>query len=797
MQKRQKYIFSSLAIFAILFIFFFLFFSSSKHPTDINQSITKGTSSGGVNNKNKHADKELLNSDKIKKQRKKPTYCLPLNKNHFYFSVTSHSNGYDQLTSNLNALFKNNKKQDNEPTFIPNGLNKNNYFIFTDKPFDSNHQMINNYGNYFTNIVIPPIVERESNSGYQQAQYRFFRGLLELFKLSKEIKKNNFKNGNLDKNYGYSWFTLTDDDLFLIPYNYYRLISKYNYLNELKQNDINKFTEITKKLNQNFSQLDLINNPIIISRSPNCQSISGGSGVILNTKSVELIEKYLNECYKHYGNEYYDVTLFRCMKEYIIPKENELKRLNKEIEWDSCLVIFDEGSLNCCFNKFFCDPQSYQILPHVSLYERFKTSATFHYIKGDRSVSEMRRNYPDWMFDPIRNSYFSSSYFINSVDNIVNNNKDNKKEEVTSEDEICFEEDEMFSLDLNYPTTTTANNADSKVDEKLNVLKILNNSSNIDIFKQLNQNNPNERIYHYFMEKLHGLIFKYFTDFTKSTDNIQLNNNFKKEIAIQIIPSIFLIEFKNKYLSNEFKLDTLKDQLNKIKGVWPNKYQVENINIMNEDLIDTVDINNLQLEILIKNLINKLNEYKEKNIKWIYITTETTYTHIDKLNKYLNQFNPNDKLYLGSFYNLQELFLNYNNPLIGLPFGSGFIISLPFIEELNKLFILNRMKLNNNLQNLIFSKLLIPNEIVKLSASHFFRHAPEYYCTKGMSDVNAWIEMKQLTRLMDPISVTFTPSGKCTVRYNNIDPFFTKQEKVLTANHLGHYGFNDHWECTD
>ncbi|EFC42543.1 predicted protein [Naegleria gruberi] len=556
-------------------------------------------------------------------------------------------------------------------------LLKENTFLFTDLPLNDQNLM-----NYYSRLTIKSSSLQNLPPGYGGAQYRFIESLFIMLEL-KRIRNDSKVR----------WFFLSDDDHLMIPTNYLKVIAKYEF--KLKSGEIS------------------MEEPLIIGRIPSCSQLSGGPGIIFNEKAIELLKFNFDNCLDTFGLAYYDLTIYKCIN-HVITKSREEK----------CKILRNENSMHCCNFMFYCDPASFNDVPNLSWFTRFRNGSNLHYIQG-QNVKIMRDSLPDQFFTQVN---------------------------------MCFRKSEVENTQVNAYLNFKPKH-DLTIEEIINRVKQLGKKPFIDWAKKESQQMDHDRVSNY-MKNLVDIIYTSWGNqymFKRhSVSTLQRN-----DISIIIIPSS-LIDSRSKLISNDYDM---KRNVNLALQFWRNEG-------FTQVYVCDSDIGMSQISMYATCLKNS------KGL-WTVGVTESTRIHSDSFIEYLETFDNSDSYFIGGMSSALELILSQvENKIIGLPFGALFSISKPFLND----YIATALSHINDpikQQQVINEKLLIPNSKMMLSGGQFFKHAPEHYCTGGIQNLESWVEMQIPTQFLEPMAVTLSPTNNCPSRLDTIHYFFEKKRFSL------------------
>lgn len=465
-----------------------------------------------------------------------------------------------------------------------------------------------------------------------------------------------------------------------------------------------------------------VDEPLIIGRTPECRAVSGGAGVIFNEKAIEVLKVNMEECIKKVGLQWYDYTIYRCVND-VLTKTKEEK----------CKILKHETSMHCCNYMYFCDPSSFKDPPNLSWFNRFRKATGFHYLQGDH-VNRMKENLPDSFFTKI---------------------------------DKCFPVSELEKeLDGYMPSVSSSNKNLREILQQVESMPVVRPPS-LDWIKSESKQQDESVVS--FMTSLIEIIFSNWENQFASNRKPIDQTLERKDISIAVIPSP-LIESRASLIAREYNISS---QVELSLNYW----QQSGFNAHVCESTHTSKIS-LYAECLKKSSTSS---------KWTLVVSESTRINSDSLLQYLKTFSHSAKLYIGGMRSAQELILSQlEGKSIGLPFGALFAVSSPFIEEYLSIATTSSSTLKESIiQEQINDRLLIPNTGMILSGGHFFTHAPEHYCTKGITNVESWIEMQVPTKELEPMTVTFSPTNNCLGRMNSINQFFNKIDKSLLGSPTG------------
>ncbi|KAG2389120.1 hypothetical protein C9374_014520 [Naegleria lovaniensis] len=586
--------------------------------------------------------------------------------------ITHHGNLHGLMKASYETMFS---------SEIAFPFKKDNFFIFSDQPFSER-----DYSQY----THATLVQNTKGSGYNAAQQRFIESLY--YMLDKRNERNDSK---------VHWFILSDDDMFMISRNLFRVIGKYE-----------------RKISN--GELDM-NQPLIIGRSTNCRELSGGASVIFNDKAILLLKKHLDACIAKFGLEYFDLTIYKCVSQYIPTQEPNL---------DPCKVLNNEHTMHALHYMYYCDPSSYQDPPNLSWYDRFRFGAGFHYIKH-HSVQPMTEIIPTRLL---------------------------RRNQIQCFNELAIENDFYGRSEPLADDTSQVNSVKiSELIQKVPPQDFIQWDK-----KEQHQSDPEKAAL--YMENLHQLIFSHWNNhFLKNRKKLSgfLSGKLSKnDVAVLVMPSDYL-NSRKKIISPNYDLWS---QYDRALSYWKDSVKMSKV-----------------LGCRIENPMSQKDSFKQclngqlaalANSKWVLVVSESTKVDINLLLQYLETFPQDNMLYIGAFSSAQEMLLSPNEDL-GLPFGAGFVVSMPFVNKFQEL------ASSENTKFSIYDQLLTPNKNMILSGGHFFRHAPEFYCVNGVQNLESWIEMKVKTADIEPMMVTFTPTSTCLNRWGSIDEFFRLQRHTV------------------
>ena len=436
--------------------------------------------------------------------------------------------------------------------------------------------------------------------------------------------------------------------------------------------------------------------------------------MIFNKEAVNLVLKYFPRCIKADPMQWYDYSIMKCIENVIAASEYSAVTPEQNMKV-RCDILQMESSMNCCYNQLYCDPALYDHFVVLSWFERFRLASGFHYIKGRERYETLRSSIPERFF-----------------------NSNGKKE-------FCFSKEQLLDdfLGISVPK--------KKLEQSLSLNEIiarheLITKPQIDwSVKESDQKDPSS--VHLYMEQLHALIFNHWENQRTAERSLVENLQSNSDMDVVIIPSSSLEEFSNRIGQDYDPIGRLSEA----ESYWRGSLPTTNVHPCR------TTSNTTQKEAIYECL--KLAEKRET--KWVLVVTESTRADLPKIKKYLSTFSSRQMYYVSSFGAAQEVLLSKKE--LSLPFASGFVVSRPFLDGYVEM---------GNVQSRINTELLIPNKIMVLSGGHFFLHAPEYYCSKGIQNLKSWIEMKLKPIMIEPFLVTFSPTNNCKTRWSSITNFF-------------------------
>ncbi|KAL0481897.1 hypothetical protein AKO1_011351 [Acrasis kona] len=196
-------------------------------------------------------------------------YKIGVNQNQVYIAVASGANMLESKAKVAHDEWLNRFKPEN------------NYIITT----KLNSTIFSKANKWFPNAHVIQVPNSEDN--YWSAQYRFFYAMQYMYRASVERNDNKVR-----------WFYVADDDTFVIPYQFYKLMARLHSEN-------------------------IHLRPAIVGRCeyPTSERFYGGSGVLINTLAMKLLMENLNLCSVALDSSmprvghYYDIDVPKCFIE--------------------------------------------------------------------------------------------------------------------------------------------------------------------------------------------------------------------------------------------------------------------------------------------------------------------------------------------------------------------------------------------------------------------------------------------------------------------------------------------------